>query len=403
MRTAKHYLSFAPYLPLLFVFVCLLLLFILPAPHLFAAPSRQADADLPPALPKATPFGMATPAPVATKKTAVPDLVCEGMPLPTVTTTQPAPVAPDASQPVSRPLPTVAVRSSEDVQKAVDACLPVMRVVAASAAERGPDEFPIFEEAPDAATQQAPYKWIVHVITKFKGDTNKVYHCTGFLLNWRTVGTAAHCVFTADEENQIQLEVEYIAVIGYGIGNNSVSAKVRHTWKAWTVYQNYGWDFALLDLGVGSDNKIEQTAKFAWVIEDSVNVLHTNQFEVAGYPCIADNACGALHRAKGFFDDVSNWRNQASTILYAQGTIDKGQSGSGALRNNTVYAVLSHRSQGDIGFTRLHCGMKKLIDQVLTGTTQSATQNGLTLSGQTNRDMLGRKLYLPLIKDSCEL
>lgn len=369
-----------------------------------ATSPMQAVPVLPPAptQTKATPIGMATPAPIATKKLAVPDLVCEGMPLPTATTTQPAPLAPDASQPVSRPLPTVAVRGSEDVQKAVDACIPVMRVVTASAAAPGPDEFPIFEEASDAVTQQAPYKWIVHVITKFKDGTNKVYHSTGFLLNWRTVGTAAHCVFKADEENQIQLEVEYIAVSIYGTGNNRVSAKVRHTWKAWTVYQNYGWDFALLDLGVGSDNKTEGSAKFAWVIEDSVNVLQTNQFEVAGYPCIADNSCGVLYRAKGVFDDVSNWRNQASTILYAQGTINKGQSGSGAFRSNTVYAVLSHRSKEYIGFTRLHCGMKKLIDQVLTGTVQSATQDGLTLSGQTNLDTLGKKLYLPLIKDGCE-
>ncbi|MCE7985670.1 MAG: hypothetical protein DYG89_31215 [Caldilinea sp. CFX5] len=404
MRTHKQYASLAPYWQLLFGFIFLLFIFIPLTPRLIAAPPRQHDPAAPPAptQPQATPAGLATSiAPPAKKPATASTPVCVGMTLPTVTTTQPAPPALDDSEPVSLPLPTATARSSTDIQAAVAACIPLMRVAPANANVGLPEVFPPFEVAPVTIVQKEPYTWVVHVITKFKDNTDEVYHCTGFLLDWKTVGTAAHCVFRTGE--QADQEVEFIAVVGFDTTKKEVLAKVRHTWKAWTAHQNYSWDFALLDLGSGNDNGITKNAKFSWKAENSIDFWRNKKFRVAGYPCTTSKGCTALYHSLGDFDNLDDSHNRVSTLLYARGTVSEGQSGSGAfLPNNTVYAVLSHRNKENIGFTRLHCGMQTLINGALNGGTQGSAQDISTIPSQTNSGTLGRNLYLPLITSGCE-
>lgn len=404
MRTHKQYASLAPYGQLLFVivFICLLLILIFLTPRLLAAPSSQHDSVIASASTsaKATPTSLATPVAPPTKKPATtPLFVCAGMPLPTVTTTQPAPPTFDDSERVSLSLPAVTERSSADVQAAVEACIPLMSVAASGTEVHWPDVFPPFEVVPVPTAQKEPYTWVVHVITKFEDGTNEIYHCTGFLLDRKIVGTAAHCVFQTGK--QAQQKVEFIAVVGFDT-TKEVLAKVRHTWKAWTAHQNYSWDFALLDLGSGNDNWIPETAKFSWKAENSIDFWQNKKFQVVGYPCTTSKGCTALYHSKGDFGNLDNSSNRVSTLLYAGGTVSEGQSGSSASINNTVYAVLSHRVKEDIGFTRLHCGMKTLVDQLLTGAAQQPAQDVSTIPGQTNPVTRARNLYLPLITSSCE-
>ena len=191
--------------------------------------------------------------------------------------------------------------------------------------------------------------------------------CSGTLIDPLHVITAGHCIYSHSNEDEgifiFDWADEVTVAPGYDDGVSpwgTADAEELHTWSGWKDDRNRAHDVAIVDLdrpvgiltgwyNVGQNQNCDYYKTYMW--------YHV------GYPGWANPPCELMYTTSGLYDDCL-FLAGAENQVWWDNSSGGGTSGSGAVRDGTVWAV--HSAGNEYSSTDVILTPEKFSDIMFT-------------------------------------
>ncbi len=175
------------------------------------------------------------------------------------------------------------------------------------------------------------------------------YTCSGTMVDPMHVLTAGHCVYVDADSAGIAIDdfAVYVEVMpGYEAGEGPVGKAVGvqiHSWSGWTDSWDYDWDLALIDLerpvgAITGWRTLGYSNAWSW--------FEGGSWARYSYPG-KDHYGNAVYDGEYMYQHWGTFDFDEDLQIGYDRDMYKGTSGSGAIREGGVYAVVSHGQLGD--------------------------------------------------------
>lgn len=190
----------------------------------------------------------------------------------------------------------------------------------------------------------------VRITMKFRNQNGVEYGgaCSGTLIDPKHVITAGHCIYSQEDDDGVAVDdwaYDVKVWPGYNNGASEIGSArgvQLHSWTGWTDDFDYDHDIAIIDLDrpVGALTgwrAFGHNPDFAW--------YETGTWWRFSYPG-SDFYDNPVYDGQQMYLNVGTYDFDDDPRIGYDRDMYKGTSGSGAVRDNAVYAVVSH---GELG------------------------------------------------------